>query len=79
MRTALWALAVCVCSVATADENWSQFRGPRGDGTSTEKGLPVKFAEGSSAIVWKTPIPGRAWSSPVVWGRQIWVTNAPEL
>lgn len=79
MRTALWALAVCVCSVATADENWNQFRGPRGDGTSTEKGLPVKFAEGSPEIVWKTPIPGRAWSSPVVWGKQIWVTNAPEL
>jgi outer membrane protein assembly factor BamB len=62
-----------------ADENWNQFRGPRGDGTSTVKGLPVKLDESSSQVVWKTPVPGRAWSSPVVWGQQIWITNAPEI
>lgn len=79
MRTLIGVLVVCVCSVSFADENWNQFRGPRGDGTSTEKGLPVTFAEGSPAIVWKTAVPGRAWSSPVVWGKQIWVTNSPEI
>ncbi|WLD12471.1 PQQ-binding-like beta-propeller repeat protein [Planctellipticum variicoloris] len=81
MRAFAWALAACFCSLsaAGADDNWNQFRGPRGDGTSTVKGLPVEFSEGSKEIVWKTPLPGRAWSSPVVWGNQIWVTNAPEL
>lgn len=69
-----------ICStVSAAEENWNQFRGPRGDGTSKATQLPVKFAEGSKEIVWKTPLPGRAWSSPVVWGKQIWLTNGPEL
>ena len=78
MRTVACALVMCVCSMAVADENWNQFRGPRGDGTSTAKGLPVKFAEGSPEIVWKTPVPGRAWSSPVIWGEQVWLTSATE-
>lgn len=69
-----------VCSaVHAADENWNQFRGPRGDGTSKATQLPVTFGEGTPEVVWKTPIPGRAWSSPVVWGKQIWVTNGPEI
>ena len=81
MRFTLWVLLVSGCATWAlgADENWNQFRGPRGDGTSTATGLPVKFAEGSPEIVWKTPIPGRAWSSPVIWGKQIWLTNAPEV
>lgn len=79
MRIIFWSLLVSICSVTVADENWNQFRGPRGDGTSVAKGLPVKFAEGSPQIVWKTPVPGRAWSSPVIWGQQIWMTNAPEI
>lgn len=79
MRAFVCLLVVSLCSVVSADDYWNQFRGPRGDGTSTEKGLPVQFAEGSPEIIWKTPIPGRAWSSPVIWGKQIWVTNAPEI
>lgn len=79
MRTIAAVLVLCVCSAGAADENWNQFRGPRGDGTSTATGLPVTFTDGASSIVWKTAIPGRAWSSPVVWGNQIWVTNAPEI
>ncbi|MBC7816666.1 MAG: PQQ-binding-like beta-propeller repeat protein [Planctomycetaceae bacterium] len=77
LATFLW-IGLCTATLA-ADAPWNQFRGPRGDGTSTETGLPVKFGEGSKEIVWKTPIPGRAWSSPVVWGKQIWLTNAPDI
>ena len=80
MRFAATLLMLVLGRAAIADDlNWNQFRGPRGDGTTDVKGLPVKFGEGSPEIVWKTPTPGRAWSSPVVWGKQIWVTNAPEL
>ena len=79
MRTVIAALVLCTCSIGAADEDWNQFRGPRGDGTSTAIGLPVKFADGDSSIVWKTSIPGRAWSSPAIWGKQIWLTNAPEV
>ena len=78
MISALMLLGLCSLAVGE-DENWNQFRGPRGDGTSTATKLPVKFGEGSPEIVWKTPVPGRAWSSPVVWGKQIWMTNCPEI
>ena len=80
MRWFVGALVLCLTTMSLADDaNWNQFRGPRGDGSSTEKELPVTFGEGSKEIVWKIPVPGRAWSSPVVWGKQIWLTNAPDI
>jgi len=85
MRLFESVLVVYFCTVALVEcvsaeeQNWNQFRGPHGDGTTMAKGLPTTFGEGSPEIVWKTPIVGRAWSSPVVWGKQIWVTNAPEV
>jgi len=53
---------------------WSQFRGPNGAG-KTDANLPLTLGEGKN-VKWKTPMPGKAWSSPVVWGDQIWFTNA---
>ena len=80
MRWLVGVLMLCLSTMTSAaDAPWNQFRGPHGDGSSTEKELPVKFGEGSKEIVWKTPIPGRAWSSPVIWGNQIWLTNAPDV
>lgn len=80
MRRFVFALTLALGAFAQADDApWNQFRGPNGDGISSAKGLPVEFSEDSKAIVWKTAIPGRAWSSPVVWGNQVWVTNAPEI
>ena len=77
--TALTFILLTCCVAQGEEENWNQFRGPRGDGTTHAVGLPITFGEGSPEIVWKTPIHGRAWSSPVLWGKQIWVTNAPEI
>ncbi|MEX0979130.1 MAG: PQQ-binding-like beta-propeller repeat protein [Pirellulales bacterium] len=56
-------------------ENWPQFRGPHGDGMSTATGLPLTWSE-SEHIVWKTAVHGKAWSSPVIWNDQIWMTTA---
>jgi outer membrane protein assembly factor BamB len=56
---------------------WSQFRGPHGDGRSEARGLPLTWSE-TNHVKWKTPIHGRAWSSPVVGDGQIWVTTATE-
>lgn len=58
-------------------ENWPQFRGPNGDGLSAAKGLPLTWSE-TNNVKWKTAIHGRAWSSPVVWGKQVWLTTATE-
>jgi outer membrane protein assembly factor BamB len=70
-------LILLVASLASAEQNWPQFRGARGDGSSDATGLPTKWSEKEN-IQWKTPLHDRGWSSPVVWGDQIWVTAAPE-
>jgi outer membrane protein assembly factor BamB len=61
--------------VLLAHDNWPQFRGPDGDGMSDANELPVKFGEHEN-LRWKTPIEGKAWSSPVVWRDEVWVTTA---
>jgi outer membrane protein assembly factor BamB len=60
---------------ARADDNWPQFRGPSGDGHSDAVGLPLRWSEGEN-VRWKTAIHDKGWSSPVIWGGQIWLTTA---
>jgi len=55
-------------------ENWAEFRGPGGEGHSDATGLPREWSE-TKNVAWKTAIHGRGWSSPVVWGKQIWLTT----
>lgn len=62
---------------ASASENWPQFRGQRGDGESPSKSTPIKWSE-TENVSWKTEIHGRAWSSPVIWDNQVWMTTATE-
>jgi len=60
---------------------WPTFRGPNNDGIfpprldGTPHGFPTEWSE-TKNIVWKTPVTGRAWSTPVVMGDQVWITNA---
>jgi outer membrane protein assembly factor BamB len=56
-------------------EDWPQFRGPGGQGTSTETGQPLQWSEAKN-VAWKVPVAGRGWSSPVVVGDRVWVTTA---
>ncbi|MBI4584954.1 MAG: PQQ-like beta-propeller repeat protein [Planctomycetes bacterium] len=56
-------------------EDWPQFRGPGGEGHSSEKDLPLIWSE-TENIAWKAAIPGLGWSSPVIHGEQIWLTAA---
>lgn len=65
------------CSTLSAGETWPQFRGKDGAGLSDAKGAPVEWSE-TKNVTWKTPLAGRAWSSPVIWHDQIWLTNATE-
>lgn len=78
MRTLLCCLTLSVLApAASRADNWPAFRGPAGDGKAEAKNLPVEFGEGQN-VAWKTAIHGRGWSSPVVWGKQIWMTTATE-
>ena len=67
-------LAVAFAVPAFAQDHWPEFRGPSADGSAGTAVLPAKIDE--SVISWKTPIRGKGWSSPVIWGDQIWVTTA---
>ncbi len=59
-----------------ADSNWPGWRGPSGDGHSAETGLPVHW--NARSVVWRTPLPGRGQSSPVLWGDRVFLTTALE-
>jgi outer membrane protein assembly factor BamB len=77
LSTALWTcLAMLIVSASQAEE-WPGWRGPRGDGTSGEKGIPLTWGPQDN-IQWKTPIPGKGHSSPVVWGDRVFVTSCEE-
>src|SRR5262245_42469728 len=62
---------------AVSAEDWPEFRGPGGQGHSTERGVPLEWSE-TQNIVWKSPVPGRGWSSPVVANGRVWLTTATE-
>jgi outer membrane protein assembly factor BamB len=58
-------------------EDWPQFRGPDGEGHSSERGLPTEWSE-SRNVLWKTAVPGRGWSSPVIVGGRVWLTTSTD-
>ena len=59
--------------IASQSTNWPRFRGPTGQGVSTEVGLPLEWSA-TKNIVWKIPLPGPGASSPIVWGDHVYVT-----
>jgi len=71
MPTALLAIS------AWASQDWPQFRGPNGDGRSDSRDLPLTWSE-SENVKWKTPVHGKASSSPVILADQVWPTTATE-
>ncbi len=77
-----WKLAlltlVLVPAVSLA-ENWPGWRGPRGDGSSVEKNVPLTWdATKNENVAWKVAVPYGGHSSPVVWGGRIFITGADE-
>jgi outer membrane protein assembly factor BamB len=62
-------------TILFADPNWPQWRGPDGQGISLEKNLPVEWSS-TKNVKWKTPIEGRGHSSPIIWGKRIFLTTA---
>lgn len=58
-------------------EDWPEFRGPTGQGSSSERGLPVTWSE-TKNVLWKVAIPGKGWSSPIVKKDRIWLTTATD-
>ncbi len=61
--------------VSAQEDNWTHFRGSNLDGSSSDSLVPTIWND-SVNVIWKTPIRGKGWSSPVVFGNQAWVTTA---
>ena len=69
----LAAITSVFASMAMA-ENWPRFRGPNGQGISSEKGIPAKWSKDD--IAWKVKLDGKGHSSPVIWDDKIFITFA---
>src|ERR1700680_5005236 len=84
MKRSLAMLIVLLCAGLVHAEDWPTWRGPRLDGSSHEKNLPLKWSvtkdkktgvETMENIAWRTPIAGNGHSSPVVHGDHIFLTT----
>jgi outer membrane protein assembly factor BamB len=56
-------------------DNWPQFRGPGSTGVADDPRLPDTWSE-TENVIWKTDIPGMGWSSPIIWGKRVFLTSA---
>ena len=77
MTRAILLVTALLAPTVLQAENWPQFRGPTGQGTSTETGLPIRWTA-TENVGWRTAIPGQSWSSPIVWGDRVFVTTATD-
>lgn len=68
-------VTVFVTGPAAVDTTWPQFRGPSGRAVSPIATLPTTWST-TINVAWKVDVPGRGWSSPIVWGDQVIVTSA---
>lgn len=76
-RVWLILLGISVLSLVTASGlDWSQFRGPTGQGHASEARVPLEWDAESKNIAWKVEVAGKAWSSPIIVGERIFVTTA---
>ena len=72
-RTGLVTGLLCLLVASGHAADWPQFRGPTGQGHSSETGLPLAWSE-SQNVAWKVRIDGSGWSSPVVANGRVWLT-----
>jgi outer membrane protein assembly factor BamB len=75
MNRVVWAIALSAVSVwPVLADNWPQFRGTQGGLAPDHPSLPASWNQ-TQNVVWKVNVPGRSWSSPVVWGDHVFVTT----
>ena len=74
-RRVVVPLLFLLTSFAAHADDWPQFRGPTGQGHSAEHEVPFEWGEDHN-VMWKVPVTGEGWSSPVVSEGRIWLTTA---
>jgi len=79
MKSVTISLVVLVAVSATlrsaGPTDWPQFRGVNGTGVADASKLPVEWST-TKNVAWVAQIPGRGWSSPIVWRNRVYLTSA---
>ena len=73
----LFHAALLTLAATAAAENWPCWRGPRGDGTSTEQNVPTRWSA-TENVAWKSNVPGTGHASPIVWNDRLFVVSCDE-
>ncbi|MFN0121689.1 MAG: hypothetical protein ACKV2V_14445, partial [Blastocatellia bacterium] len=60
-----------------ANTNWAGWRGPDGQGISSETNLPAEWSN-TKNVLWKTAIPGVGYSQPIIWDKKVFLTTSIE-
>ena len=83
MKRLFSALFVCLLAFAAVQivttnaktsTNWAQWRGPASQGVSEEKNLPTEWSD-TKNVLWKTALPGKGFSQPIIWGNKVFLTS----
>ena len=69
------ALGILMLTSASATDQWPQFRGVNAGVVPDDPSLPETWSS-TENVAWRADVPGLGWSSPVVWGEQVFVTSA---
>jgi outer membrane protein assembly factor BamB len=73
-RLAFFALVIFAAPLLAEERaNWPKFRGPSA-GVTDVKGLPTEW-DTTKNVAWSVEVPGKGWSSPIVWGERIFLTS----
>ncbi|NUN95491.1 MAG: PQQ-like beta-propeller repeat protein [Candidatus Omnitrophica bacterium] len=71
----VFALTLLSQLISHAAENWPQFRGPGSRGWAEDNRSLPEVWSATQNVVWSAEIPGMGWSSPIVWGKRVFVTT----
>ena len=74
----LLAISVLLSVTAAAQGQWPSFRGADARGIGSNAGLPTRWSA-TENVEWKTDLPGRGWSSPIVWNNRVFLTTVVNL
>jgi outer membrane protein assembly factor BamB len=75
LRALIVAFVLAMSARAAGPSEWPQFRGPSGAGVADASALPDTWSA-THNVAWAVDVPGRGWSSPIVWRNRVFVTSA---
>lgn len=66
---------ICNLQADSPESNWPQWRGPLWNGVAPQGNPPIEWSEDKN-LIWKVPIDGQGWSTPIIWSNHIFLHTA---